>query len=183
MPSVLAPLLTWYEFAELLENLLCFVLNLFFFYLDDIIWWCQSIQVNFRVFQFILKVKSRMMGDPSYKSTLDCFIKTLKNDVSVLLTDFTKLLEEKLLKKKRAEVYAIHGFFRRIGTGTFGFLQGIYPEFWPPGIMERYHVLDSGAGTISLPRSSLLFLSPYKGQRVIVMDRIPGQEVLRQRGT
>ncbi|KAK9290107.1 hypothetical protein L1049_008271 [Liquidambar formosana] len=25
-------------------------------------------------------VKSRMMGDPTYKSTLDCFIKTLKND-------------------------------------------------------------------------------------------------------
>ncbi|XP_078178592.1 mitochondrial uncoupling protein 1-like [Carex rostrata] len=25
-------------------------------------------------------VKSRMMGDPSYKSTLDCFIRTLKND-------------------------------------------------------------------------------------------------------
>ena len=25
-------------------------------------------------------VKSRMMGDSSYKSTLDCFIKTLKND-------------------------------------------------------------------------------------------------------
>ncbi|PON36922.1 Mitochondrial brown fat uncoupling protein [Parasponia andersonii] len=25
-------------------------------------------------------VKSRMMGDPSYKSTLDCFVKTLKND-------------------------------------------------------------------------------------------------------
>ncbi|TKY63415.1 Mitochondrial uncoupling protein 1 [Spatholobus suberectus] len=27
-------------------------------------------------------VKSRMMGDSSYKNTLDCFIKTLKNDVS-----------------------------------------------------------------------------------------------------
>ncbi|OIW20945.1 hypothetical protein TanjilG_25940 [Lupinus angustifolius] len=26
-------------------------------------------------------VKSRMMGDSSYKSTLDCFVKTLKNDV------------------------------------------------------------------------------------------------------
>ncbi|KAM6550744.1 hypothetical protein CsatB_000552 [Cannabis sativa] len=26
------------------------------------------------------QVKSRMMGDPSYKSTLDCFIKTLKTD-------------------------------------------------------------------------------------------------------
>ncbi|XP_078444971.1 mitochondrial uncoupling protein 1-like [Wolffia australiana] len=25
-------------------------------------------------------VKSRMMGDPSYKSTIDCFVKTLKND-------------------------------------------------------------------------------------------------------
>ncbi|KAA8518988.1 hypothetical protein F0562_016238 [Nyssa sinensis] len=25
-------------------------------------------------------VKSRMMGDPTYKSTLDCFVKTLKND-------------------------------------------------------------------------------------------------------
>ncbi|XP_004514487.1 mitochondrial uncoupling protein 1-like [Cicer arietinum] len=25
-------------------------------------------------------VKSRMMGDPSYKNTLDCFVKTLKND-------------------------------------------------------------------------------------------------------
>ncbi|XLU81969.1 hypothetical protein S245_005389, partial [Arachis hypogaea] len=25
-------------------------------------------------------VKSRMMGDSSYKSTLDCFLKTLKND-------------------------------------------------------------------------------------------------------
>ncbi|XP_028108789.1 mitochondrial uncoupling protein 1-like [Camellia sinensis] len=29
----------------------------------------------------MLQVKSRMMGDSSaYKSTLDCFIKTLKND-------------------------------------------------------------------------------------------------------
>ncbi|KAJ0088037.1 hypothetical protein Patl1_31718 [Pistacia atlantica] len=29
---------------------------------------------------YTLKVKSRMMGDSAYKSTLDCFIKTLKND-------------------------------------------------------------------------------------------------------
>ncbi|KAK8939443.1 Mitochondrial uncoupling protein 1 [Platanthera guangdongensis] len=28
-------------------------------------------------------VKSRMMGDPSYKSTVDCFVKTLKNDASL----------------------------------------------------------------------------------------------------
>ena len=28
-----------------------------------------------------LQVKSRMMGDSLYKSTLDCFVKTLKNDV------------------------------------------------------------------------------------------------------
>lgn len=27
------------------------------------------------------QVKSRMMGDSSYKSTLDCFVKTLRNDV------------------------------------------------------------------------------------------------------
>ncbi|PWA47563.1 Mitochondrial brown fat uncoupling protein [Artemisia annua] len=27
-------------------------------------------------------VKSRMMGDPSYKGTIDGFVKTLKNDVS-----------------------------------------------------------------------------------------------------
>ena len=31
-----------------------------------------------------MQVKSRMMGDSSYKSTLDCFIKTLKNDVWLL---------------------------------------------------------------------------------------------------
>lgn len=30
----------------------------------------------------VLQVKSRMMGDSSYKSTLDCFIKTLKNEVA-----------------------------------------------------------------------------------------------------
>nr|KYP32209.1 hypothetical protein KK1_047155 [Cajanus cajan] len=29
-----------------------------------------------------MQIKWRMMGDSSYKSTLDCFIKTLKNDVS-----------------------------------------------------------------------------------------------------
>jgi solute carrier family 25 uncoupling protein 8/9 len=28
-----------------------------------------------------MQVKSRMMGDSSYKSTIDCFVKTLKNDV------------------------------------------------------------------------------------------------------
>ena len=27
------------------------------------------------------QVKSRMMGDSTYKNTLDCFIKTLRNDV------------------------------------------------------------------------------------------------------
>ena len=30
------------------------------------------------------QVKSRMMGDPSYKGTIDCFVKTLKADVSKL---------------------------------------------------------------------------------------------------
>jgi hypothetical protein len=34
-------------------------------------------------------VKSRMMGDATYKSTLDCFAKTLKNDVrQTLLQNF-----------------------------------------------------------------------------------------------
>lgn len=33
-------------------------------------------------FLVFVQVKSRMMGDSSYKNTLDCFIKTLKNDVS-----------------------------------------------------------------------------------------------------
>ncbi|OEL25956.1 Mitochondrial uncoupling protein 1 [Dichanthelium oligosanthes] len=32
----------------------------------------------------LLYVKSRMMGDSAYKSTLDCFVKTLKNDVQKL---------------------------------------------------------------------------------------------------
>lgn len=32
----------------------------------------------------MVQVKSRMMGDSSaYKNTLDCFVKTLKNDVSL----------------------------------------------------------------------------------------------------
>lgn len=34
------------------------------------------------------QVKSRMMGDSAYKSTLDCFIKTLKNDVCYLYSNF-----------------------------------------------------------------------------------------------
>jgi hypothetical protein len=29
----------------------------------------------------LLQVKSRMMGDSAYTSTIDCFVKTLKNDV------------------------------------------------------------------------------------------------------
>lgn len=36
----------------------------------------------------VWQVKSRMMGDSSaYKSTLDCFVKTLKNDVSSFSAD------------------------------------------------------------------------------------------------
>ncbi|EHA8590115.1 mitochondrial uncoupling protein 1 [Cocos nucifera] len=37
--------------------------------------------VSFQANCSLVLVKSRMMGDSSYKSTLDCFIKTLKNDV------------------------------------------------------------------------------------------------------
>lgn len=33
----------------------------------------------------IFQVKSRMMGDSSYKNTFDCFLKTLFNEVSELL--------------------------------------------------------------------------------------------------
>lgn len=33
------------------------------------------------IFGYVLQVKSRMMGDAAYKSTFDCFVKTLKNDV------------------------------------------------------------------------------------------------------
>lgn len=34
---------------------------------------------------FIFQVKSRMMGDSTYKNTVDCFIKTLKNEVCLFL--------------------------------------------------------------------------------------------------
>lgn len=33
-------------------------------------------------FANFMQVKSRMMGDSTYKNTLDCFVKTLRNDVS-----------------------------------------------------------------------------------------------------
>ena len=89
----------------------------------------SQVRLIFMYFNCFLKVKSRMMGDPSYKSTLDCFIKTLKNDVSVLLTDFTKLLEEKIIKKKRAEVYAIHGFSGVLVQGPLAFYKGFIPNF------------------------------------------------------
>ncbi|XP_050871971.1 mitochondrial uncoupling protein 1 isoform X1 [Lathyrus oleraceus] len=36
-------------------------------------------------------VKSRMTGDPSYKSTIGCFVKTLKNDVPHLCYDHVSL--------------------------------------------------------------------------------------------
>ena len=36
---------------------------------------------------FFWQVKSRMMGDSAYKSTIDCFVKTLKNDVCFLFFD------------------------------------------------------------------------------------------------
>jgi len=54
-------------------------------------------------FLLYVQVKSRMMGDSSYKSTLDCFIKTLKNDVwlfstiTIFLSDmFSLILNSKL---------------------------------------------------------------------------------------
>lgn len=33
----------------------------------------------------VIQVKSRMMGDSTYKSTFDCFFKTLKNEVYLFL--------------------------------------------------------------------------------------------------
>lgn len=40
---------------------------------------------------FTFQVKSRMMGDSTYKNTIDCFVKTLKNEVCLypsVLWDF-----------------------------------------------------------------------------------------------
>lgn len=48
------------------------------------IFWLSDNTYSFVLFFNIvtcIQVKSRMMGDSTYRSTLDCFVKTLKNDV------------------------------------------------------------------------------------------------------
>ncbi|KAL0927010.1 hypothetical protein M5K25_003270 [Dendrobium thyrsiflorum] len=44
-------------------------------------------------------VKSRMMGDSTYKSTLDCFIRTLKNEVATLRFTYKQKQGIRLLKR------------------------------------------------------------------------------------
>lgn len=55
----------------------------------------KSIRYILQLFQ----VKSRMMGDPSYTSTMDCFVKTLKNDVSSIDFLFFLLLLDLMQKE------------------------------------------------------------------------------------
>ncbi|XP_038901024.1 mitochondrial uncoupling protein 2-like isoform X3 [Benincasa hispida] len=39
-----------------------------------------SVNVGFDAMVFPFQIKSRMMGDSTYKNTIDCFVKTLKNE-------------------------------------------------------------------------------------------------------
>ncbi|KAG6491403.1 hypothetical protein ZIOFF_052745 [Zingiber officinale] len=69
----------------------------------------RLIDVVFTV-KYGMIVKSRMMGDPSYKNTLDCFIKTLKNEV--IYKSFLCFLLSNVLS-----------------TGPLAFYKGFIPNF------------------------------------------------------
>uniref|UniRef100_A0A804MJ41 Mitochondrial uncoupling protein 1 n=1 Tax=Zea mays TaxID=4577 RepID=A0A804MJ41_MAIZE len=73
-------------------------------------------------------VKSRMMGDSMYKSTLDCFAKTLKNDVRKMCIQLGHNLQQGIL------------------SWTLCFLQGIHCKLLSDWVMECDNVFNSGAG-------------------------------------
>lgn len=50
-----------------------------------------SVNNGLDAMSIMFQVKSRMMGDSAYKSTIDCFIKTLKNEVCLLSLKFWKV--------------------------------------------------------------------------------------------
>lgn len=73
-----------------------------------------------------------MMGDSTYKSTLDCFIKTLRNDVCFLtlplfsLTYLSLFLDYLFVKLKQSK-NILSGIF--ILQGPLAFYKGFIPNF------------------------------------------------------
>ena len=76
----------YYIYIKQLSPLICKFFTLFTF---SLIW---SHLPNGRYAS--MQVKSRMMGDSAYKSTLDCFFKTLKNDVRTILVIYSKNISD-----------------------------------------------------------------------------------------
>ena len=114
----------------------------------DVVWYLHKkldhefYPLCFLIFFFetccMAQVKSRMMGDPSYKGTIDCFVKTLKADVS------NSLLSLGILNITPENVYKSWVFVSY--TGSYGILQGFHPQLWTSRLMERHHVFDPRTG-------------------------------------
>lgn len=116
---------------------------------------------SIRYFLQLFQVKSRMMGDPSYTSTIDCFVKTLKNDVrSIDFLFFSFFLtwckKNHLIQKVRemwvsslSQPYLFTNLpssnvsFNFMLAGTSSILQRLYPKFWTIRFLECHHVSNS----------------------------------------
>lgn len=72
----------------------------------------------------LFQVKSRMMGDSTYRNTVDCFIKTMKTEVCIYVFQFTFTY----LSCFRYNLMNVFGFLVYV-QGIMAFYKGFLPNF------------------------------------------------------